>query len=148
MKIFSNRNVSDIINMTRDYSLVAVDISIEYGENLEYVENVLEKELPAIAKKLPAICDGPFYKGVSQLGSSSVDLRIICRCNESDRIQLDRDLRRQLKLVFDRHNINIPFPQVVVNQPETSFHHTTRQQKEQAESFHEAQQEATKDIVI
>lgn len=40
---------------------------------------------------------------------------ILALCAESDRIQLGRDLNREIKLIFDRNNINVPFPQVVLN---------------------------------
>ena len=144
VKIFSNRNVSNVINMTKDLSVVAVDMSIEYGEDLEYVENVLEKEFPTIRENLPAICDGPYYKGVSELGNNSVDIKVICQCKEADRLQLDRDLRRELKLVFDRYRINIPYPQVVVNEPCDHFHHSVKKAKDQAKSFSKEQGELSK----
>ena len=54
----------DIDLMFIDYSYSWADIGIEYGESLERVEAVLEKEFPNIKKHLPNIIDGPFYKGV------------------------------------------------------------------------------------
>ena len=37
-------------------------------------------------------------------------------CDEEDRIQLERDLNREIKLIFDKNGINIPYPQIVVNE--------------------------------
>ena len=148
IKVFSNRNVSNVLNMTKDYSVVALDMSIEYGEDLHYVEQVLEKEFPRIKAKLPAIVEGPFYRGVSELADSSVNIKIIAKCTEGNRVQLDRDLRRQLKLVFDKYNINIPYPQVVLNQPTEIVHETSNRQDQQADKFVNKQAEEFKNTDI
>ena len=148
IKIFDNSSVGDVLNMTKDFSIVAVDMGIEYGEDLRYVENVLAEEFDAIRAALPAIKDGPFYKGVSELGDNSVNIKIVAKCNEGDRVQLDRDLKRELKLVFDKHNINIPFPQVVLNQPPESFHSVSVTQQENADEFSQEQTEASQDVFV
>ena len=81
------------------------------------MENILQKEFPNIRKHLPNIIDGPFYKGVVALADNSVILRIVALCTEANRGQMDRDLNREIKLICDKYDINIPFPQIVVNQP-------------------------------
>ena len=121
--------------MTKDFSYVAIDMGIEYGEDLRYVEKILEREFPVIKDKLPAIVEGPFYRGISELADSSVNIKIIAKCTEADRIQLDRDLRRELKLVFDKNRINIPFPQIVMNQPTEIHHKTSEYQNRRADEF-------------
>ena len=146
IKVFNNSSVGDVLNMTKDFSVVACDMSIEYGEDLQYVEEILEKEFPHIREELPAIKEGPFYKGVGELGDNSVNIKIVAKCTEADRIQLDRDLRRALKLVFDKYEISIPFPQVVLNQPETNFHKSSAKMKKKAEKFREEQADASKDV--
>lgn len=145
IKVIRNSNVSNIINMTKRYSYASCDVGIEYGESLERVENIFEKEFPNIRKRLSAIQDGPFYKGVVSLGDNSVNVRIVVQCAESDRIQLERDLNREMKLIFDKYNINIPFPQVVVNQP-IEFQKATEEEKETANKFAEEQKEKSKNL--
>ena len=147
IKVFNNSNVGDVLNMTKDFSVVAVDMSIEYGEDLCYVENVLAEEFANIKHALPAIIDGPFYKGVSELGDNSVNIKIVAKCNEADRIQLDRDLKRELKLIFDQHNISIPYPQIVLNQPATDFHHGDELEHEIADMFSQKQDQLSKGVV-
>lgn len=118
IKIFSNSAVSGIINMTQRYSLAVCDVSVDYRESLERIEAILRRELPLIARRLPAIRQGPDYMGVVELADSGVLLRIIAYCSEEDRIQLTRDLNREIKLMCDRWQICIPFPQVVLNEPD------------------------------
>ena len=85
---------------------------------------------------------------MSELADSSVNIRIVAQCREEDRIQLDRDLRRRLKLIFDEHNINIPYPQVVINQPVEITHDINERQERQAEHFVKKQTEEFKDTGI
>lgn len=145
VKIISNSNVSGVINMTRKNSYTFCDVGIEYGESLERVENILAKELPSIKKRLPSIKDGPFYKGVVSLGDNSVNIRIMAQCAESDRAQLGRDLNREMKLLFDKYDINIPFPQVVLNQPK-EYQKATELEKMRADAFNETQKVLSKEM--
>lgn len=142
IKIISNSDVTGVINMTREYSYSWVDVGIEYGESLERVESVLADEFPRIKERIPQILDGPFYKGVVSLGDNSVNIRIMVLCAEADRIQMERDLNREMKLLFDRNNISIPYPQVVVNQP-PKFQEATLWEKYKSEKFAREQREAS-----
>ena len=145
VKIISNSSVSGVINMTRKNSYASCDVGIEYGESLERVEAILAKELPKIKKRLPAIKEGPFYKGVVSLGDNSVNIRIVTQCAEGDRAQLIRDLNREMKLLFDKYDINIPFPQVVINEPK-EYQKATEYEKRRAEAFNESQKELSKEV--
>ena len=48
-------------------------------------------------------------------------------------------------MLFDKNNINIPFPQVVINQP-TEFEDATKKQQKDADSFVKEQKELSKGI--
>lgn len=119
IKIFSNSAVSGVINMTKRYSLAVCDVAVDYRESLERIESILRRELPRIAKRLSAVRQGPEYLGVVEMADSGVILRIVAYCAEEDRIQLARDLNREIKLMCDRWQISIPFPQVVLNEPDS-----------------------------
>ena len=67
------------------------------------------------------------------------------QCAETDRAQVERDMNRELKLLFDKHDIGMPFPQIVVNQP-VEKKKATAQEKADSARFREEQREATKDI--
>ena len=145
IKIINNSNLKTVINMTNQLSLAICDISIEYGESLERVESILKTNLPLIKEAIPDIKEGPFYKGVAELADSSVVIRFVANCEEGAKYQVERDMNRQFKLLFDRNNINIPFPQVVVNQP-TSFEKSTNAEQKEAKSFVDEQKKLSKGI--
>ena len=146
IKVIRNSNVSDVVNMTKKISVTSVDVGIDYDESLERVESILAKELPKMREDIPAIIAGPFYKGVVALGDSSVNIRIAVQCAESNRAQVERDLNRAVKLLFDHYGIGIPFPQVVVNQP-AEKKEATWVEKMESERFNREQREAGKDTV-
>lgn len=145
IRIFNNSKISSVINMTKQYSYAILDIGVEYNESLEHIESVLKEELPKIHSRIPAIVNGPYYKGVTSLGESCVNLRILAQCSEADRVQVTRDLNREILLVFNRNHINIPYPQIVVNAP-TAAVKATRHDRAAAESFVSEQKEQSKDI--
>lgn len=145
IKIINNADIKTLINMTNQLSLAYCDMSIEYGESLEKVEAILKDNLDKIKENIPEIVEGPYYKGVAELSDSAVVLRFIAKCEEGERFQVERDLNRQFKLLFDKHGINIPFPQVVVNQPAT-FEKSSKKEAEKAGKFVEEQKEISKNL--
>ncbi len=67
------------------------------------------------------------------------------QCAEADRAQVERDMNRELKLLFDKYDIGMPFPQIVVNQPAEKKKATAKEKADSAR-FREQQREATKGI--
>lgn len=83
---------------------------------------------------------------MSSLGASSVDLLFVAKCKEEDIFQVQRDMNRELKLLFNANNIGIPFPQVVVNQPAVFNAKTTKRMETGARDFLEEQKEQSKGL--
>jgi small conductance mechanosensitive channel len=113
--IINNSDVRMIVNTSANLSPAICDISVSYGQDLEYIEGVINQALPHLKEKISDIVEGPFYKGVQQLGDSSVVLRIYAKTEETKKYQVVRDLNREMKLLFDQNKISIPFPQIVVH---------------------------------
>lgn len=145
IKVINNSDLRTLINMTENLSLACCEMSIEYGESLERVEAILNDNLENIKENIPAIVEGPYYKGVSELSDSAVVLKFVAKCEEGAKYQVERDMNRQFKLLFDANDINIPFTQVVVNEP-TKFTAADRKQKNKADRFVAEQRELSKDI--
>ena len=149
IKIVNNSDIRSIINQTKELSIAKCYISTKYEDRIENIESVIADNIEAIGKKIPKIVEGPFYKGIAELGSSSVDLLFVAKCKESDIYQVQRDLNRELKIMFDNNNIGIPFPQIVIHKGEDDVHQTVTQKTiKKAEEFTEEQKELSKDIDI
>lgn len=118
LKIVNNKDVRNVINMTFQHSTSQMEVTIAYEEDLERVEGLIESDfIPTFKKKYSQmISAGPEYMGVENLAASSVNLMFETRCDETDRLQVNRMINREFKLFCDRHKIDIPFPQVSINQ--------------------------------
>lgn len=148
IKIVSNSHIQSLVNMTFDLSIAVVDVEITYDESIPRVENIIREALPHIQKHIPSVVEGPFYRGVSSFNASGVALKFIARTHENDRFQAERDLRRELKLLFDQHHIDIPFQTITIsNFVEANKQDITNAQKRKAQAFVEKQKEISKDII-
>ncbi len=116
IKIFSNSEITGVLNMTKEASVAICTISIEYGQDIDYVEAILKRELPLLQENNKMILDGPTYLGVSNLGESGIDLMITCKCSERDIRDVIRYLNKSLLQIFYRNDINVPFPNITVSQ--------------------------------
>ena len=147
VKIVNNSDIRSIINQTQELSVAKCYVGVSYGDRIETIEKVIADNLPKIKEKIPTIVEGPYYKGVSELADSAVVLLFVAKCKEADIYQVQRDLNREIKIVFDDNNINIPFPQVTVSYDQGSD--TTKLSKKDrkvAEAFVEEQKDLSKDI--
>ena len=103
---------SIIINHSRhDVRRMDIDIGIGYESDLDVAEQALmslcEDER---IQKTPA----PVFL-VVVYGDSAITVRLRLYAKYSDYFQLNWDLNRRLKGTLDTHNIEIPFPQLVVS---------------------------------
>jgi len=112
VKVINNSELKVFVNMSMHRSVAVCDVTIEYGENIERVETIIKDYIPRIAEKYEIISDGPHYKGLSEFNEKGVILRIIAKCHEVERLQLERDLNREFKLLFDKHSIRLAVPKI------------------------------------
>ena len=147
IKIMNNADIRSIVNQTQELSVAKCYVGISYGDRIEKIEKIIADNIEKIKEKIPAIVEGPFYKGVSELADSAVVLLFVAKCKETDIYQVQRDLNREIKIVFDDNNVNIPFPQVTVSydQGEDASKISAKDAKI-VEQFVEEQKDLSKDI--
>ena len=116
-KIVNNSDIRNVQNRSTNTSLAVADLCISYNADIREVEKVLARCLPAIHTKYPKLfLTAPRYMGVESLGESSVVLRIVADIKEEDFFTGYRTLNRELKLMCDQNDIEIPFNQLVIHQ--------------------------------
>lgn len=124
IKIYNNSEITGVLNMTREASYALARINIEYGQDIDYVEAVLDRELPALKDDNSKILDGPDYLGIGELGESGITLLVGCTCSEADLRSVTRYLNKALLQIFYRNNISVPFPQITISQREAGSRRT------------------------
>ena len=149
IKIVNNSENKTIINQTQELSLAKAYVAVSYGSRIEKIEAVVADNLDKFKEKIPAIVEGPFYKGVSELGESGVTLLFVAKCNEGDIYQVQRDMNREIKIMFDDNGIEIPFNQLVVHMGEDADQDKiSKKEMQKAENFNKEQKELSEDISV
>lgn len=145
--LLRNSSISNVTNMTKLNSYASIDITIPVGESLPYVEKVLKDELKSVHDRVPAIIDGPFYKGVVDLSSTAMTIRVVATCKETDRGSVMRSLRREVKLMLSRRDI-APYQLVFdhCDADESAPREATAEELAEADEFNEEQKLASQDL--
>ena len=121
--IIPNGAITDLANMTKDYSYAVLDVGVAYKENVDHVMDVLQ-EIGAEFEK-----DSNFSEkllgslemfGVNSLDDSAVTIRIRIKTLPIEQWGVARELRRRIKNTFDEKGIEIPFPHVSIYMGEAS----------------------------
>ncbi len=146
IKIINNSAIGDVINLSREISLAVVDCDFPYDVPVELVESLLKESFPKMAENIPAIKEGPYYKGVCMYKDSNVTIKIVAKCREEDRFQVERDLNREYRRVIKENGIDIAYPQVVVNYPEAKDYKVSRKSKKEAQDFANEQKELSRNM--
>ena len=147
VKIINNSDIRSIVNQTQELSVAKCYVGTSYNDRIENIEKIIADNLDKIKEKIPAIVEGPFYKGIAELGPNSVDLLFVAKCKEDDIYQVQRDMNREIKILFDDNKIGIPFPQVTVSYDEgNESSKVSAKVKKQVAEFVEEQKDLSKDI--
>lgn len=115
LKVISNRNITEVTNHSLEPSLAVVVVGVSYEEDLKKVEKVLNKLCDRLNDEIEQLVGKIQVLGVDSLSASSVDYKIIAKVKPTTQADVERILKRNIKLEFDKNNISIPYNQVVVH---------------------------------
>ncbi|MBR5448691.1 MAG: mechanosensitive ion channel family protein [Clostridia bacterium] len=146
IKIINNSAIGDVINLSRELSLAVVDCDFPYDVPVELIEKLLDDNFEKIAENIPAIVEGPYYKGVCMYKDSNVTIKIVAKCLEENRFQVERDLNREYRRIIKENGIDISYPQVVVNYATAKDYKVTEAVVDEADRFANEQKEASKNL--
>lgn len=147
IKIINHSNIVNVVNLSRELSLAVVDCDFPYDVPIEHIERLFENNFEGIKDRIPAIVEGPYYKGVTMYKDSNVTVKIVATCHEDDRFQVQRDLMREYRALLTNEGIDISYPQVVINQAEPKKAvKITKKDKVKADNFVEEQRELSEDL--
>ena len=118
IKIVNNSEIKAVINQTKENSVAKCYININYEEDMDKVEQAINKDLKEVSKKLKNTLGDIEYKGISEFSSSGVTLFFIARCRESDIYQIQRDMNKLLKQLLENNGIGLSYQNLVIHTPE------------------------------
>ena len=95
---------------------------------------------------IPAIVEGPFYKGVCMYKASNVTVKIVAKCHEDDRFQVERDLMREYRRIIKEKGIDISYERVILETPTETNIKVSKKNKARAEEFLDDQAELSEGL--
>ena len=115
-----NGEISIASNLSDEYARVNLDVGVGYGTELEHVMRVINRvgnELAEDNAWKDKIREAPQFLRVQEFGDSAVVIKILGETKPMEQWAVTGELRKRLKIAFDREGIEIPFPQRVIHKP-------------------------------
>ena len=111
--------IKEVSNYAKDFARVNLDIGISYDANLEHVIGVVNEVGNTLAQDTQFrayIISAPQFLRVNNFADSSIMIKILGETLPLKQWEVTGELRKRLKIAFDREGIEIPFPQRVIHQ--------------------------------
>ena len=111
--VFPNGAITTTSNLTNEWSAYVFDIGVAYKENTDRVISVMKE----VGRKMmqherfgKLMLEEPEVFGVDKFADSSVVIKGRIRTKPIRQWDVGREYLRRIKLAFDEHGIEIPFP--------------------------------------
>lgn len=115
IKIISNRNITEVVNYSKEDSLAIVDVTTNYEEETSKIEETLQNLCTRLTKELPFLTGEVELLGIVNLGEDGVDFRVTVTTKPTKQYAVERLIRKAIKDEFKTCNINIPYRQMVIH---------------------------------
>lgn len=109
LTMIPNGTINSVINYSKGWSRVVLDIEIDYKEDVDRAMKVILETAKTMREERPVdIIEEPSMLGVDKVSGRSVTIRLIVKTAPNKQFEIGRELRRRVKLAFDREEIKIP----------------------------------------
>jgi moderate conductance mechanosensitive channel len=112
-----NGEIRRIGNMSQEWARALLDIGVAYGTDVDVASQLILQVATEMAHEddyEDVFLDEPEIWGVENLGTDSVDIRLVIKTQPGQQYAIARELRRRIKRAFDTAEVEIPFPQRTV----------------------------------
>ena len=110
--------IRKVLNRTKTFARVNINLGISYDSDLDHVINTVNRtghELANDPDWKEKIISPPQFVRVDDFADSAIIIKILGDTKPLRQWEVSGELRKRLKIAFDREKIVIPFPQVVVH---------------------------------
>jgi moderate conductance mechanosensitive channel len=111
--------VKTVSNLSKHFARVNMDIGVSYNADLEKVISVVNavgREMAEDPEWKDRIIKAPYFLRVDDFADSAVVIKIYGDTKPLEQWAVAGELRKRIKVAFDKEGIEIPFPQRVVHQ--------------------------------
>ena len=111
--------VKTVSNLSKHFARINMNIGISYNADLEKVISVVNavgKDMADDPEWKDRIIKAPHFLRIDDFGDSAVIIKIYGDTKPSEQWSVAGELRKRIKVAFDKEGIEIPFPQAVIHQ--------------------------------
>lgn len=105
-----------VSNLSKDFARVNIQIGIAYDTDLDHLIKVIDRTGTELAEDpvfKEFIISPPKFLRVEEFADSAIVVKILGDTKPLKQWEVAGELRKRLKIAFDREGIEIPFPQTV-----------------------------------
>lgn len=133
LHIIPNGSIDQVTNHMGNSMRVLVDVDIAYEADVTKAIQVLEDLFVRLADEMEDIIEGPKVLGLRDLGDSGVTIGTWAKAKPMTQWSSEREMRKAIKITFDEHGIEIPYPRRYLVFDEKSFGQEKKTQGERPE---------------
>lgn len=107
-----------VSNLSKDFARVNLEIGVAYDTDLEHLIKVIDSTGMELAEDpffKQSIISPPKFLRVQEFADSAIIVKILGDTRPLKQWEVAGELRKRLKIAFDREGIEIPFPQTVIH---------------------------------
>lgn len=107
-----------VSNLSKDFARVNIQIGIAYDTDLDHLIKVIDRTGTELAEDpvfKEFIISPPKFLRVEEFADSAIVVKILGDTKPLKQWEVAGELRKRLKIAFDREGIEIPFPQTVIH---------------------------------
>ena len=111
--VFQNGKINTVSNMTKEWSAMVFDIGVAYKEDIDQVMQIMKdvsEDLRNDDNFKDSILEPMEIFGLDSFGDSALVVKGRIKTKPIQQWTVGREYRKRLKIAFDKHNIEIPFP--------------------------------------
>ena len=118
-----NGSIDIATNLTMEYANIHLKLGVSYDADIGEVEAVINEvgsKLNNDPKWRKHIKEAPSFVRIDNFGASEVEVKVLGKVEAGQQWAVAGEFRRRIKQAFDKHGIEIPYPQLVTHQAKTN----------------------------
>jgi small conductance mechanosensitive channel len=111
---YPNGEIRRVANKSYTWARTVLDIGVAYDTDIDLATQVIKEAADSVWRdglESATILEEPEIWGVEDFGDNAMTIRLVVKTEPGEQWATGREIRRRVKLGFDRDGIVIPFPQ-------------------------------------
>lgn len=113
-----NSSITTVTNQSREFAFAVMDVGISYSTAIDTAYRIIQETGNTMRQDAflsTKILDDLEILGIDQWADSAIIIRVRIKVVALEQFLIRREFLKRLKIAFDLHGIEIPFPQRVVH---------------------------------